>query len=323
MDLGLQPEHQLLAEALERLATRYAQPPSTPAAYHVSPALEADLAETGYLQVCAADGLGPVAGVLVVEALARTPYAVECAATTLIAPLALGRTLRRPLAVHDAADPGPVRFLAPGGALLVVDDAQVRLLEPVAAAEAVDSLFAYPYARPRAGQLEAATPLAGATPAAVRLWRRIGLCAEATGAMRSALELTARYVTDRRQFGQPIGSFQAVQHRLAECACLVDGAQLMTFKAAATADETDALLALNFVQRALGQLVDETNQLHGAIGLTLEYPLHYWSYRMRALQGELGGAARQAALAGALIWPGGANENHDGAASNGARGANG
>lgn len=320
MDLGLSADDRLLAEALDRLVVAYRDPPLKAATFHPSTALEADLAEAGYLQVSEEEGLGPVAGVLVVEALARTPYAIEAAGRALIAPLALGRTSPRPLAVFDAADPRPARFLASASALLVVSDEDVRLLDAVDAAEQVQTRFAYPYGRADTQLLAAARPLAGVAPAAVRLWRRIGLCAEAVGAMRSALELTARYVADRSQFGRPIGSFQAVQHRLAECACLVEGGWLMTLKAAATAQETDALLALAFVQRALGQLVDETNQLHGAIGLTLEYPLHYWSYRMRAVQGELGGAARQAELAGDRLWRHVKSQERDDAASAPGRG---
>jgi alkylation response protein AidB-like acyl-CoA dehydrogenase len=300
MDFALSEDERLLSEALEKLAADHATPPPEPAAYHRSPALEAAIGEAGYLEVC--EALGPVGAVLAVEALARTPFAVEAAGRALVAPMALGQTLSAPLAIHDAADPAPVRFLAPGAALLVVRDENVGLVDEVREASAVQSLFAYPYGAAGADLLDAARPLPGVSPEGVRLWRRVGISAEAVGAMRAALRLTAGYVADRKQFGRPIGSYQAVQHRLAECACLVDGAWLMTLKAAASGDEADALLTLAFVQRALGRLVEETNQLHGAIGLTLEYPLHYWSYRMRALQGELGGSARQAALAATRLW---------------------
>jgi hypothetical protein len=53
----------------------------------------------------------------------------------------------------------------------------------------------------------------------------------------------------------------------------------------------------------LVRLVTETHQFHGAIGLTLEYPLHFWTYRLKALQGELGGPTAQALAAADQMFP--------------------
>src|SRR3546814_19739634 len=47
-------------------------------------------------------------------------------------------------------------------------------------------------------------------------WRPIGLCADASGAMQAAVDFTVGHVTERRQFGRPLGPFQAIQHRLSE-----------------------------------------------------------------------------------------------------------
>ncbi len=298
MDLGLSAEERLLAEAPDRLVADYAQPPADAGPFHASPSLEAALVDAGYLDVV--EALGGVAGVLVVEAVARTRFAVEIAASVLIAPR-LGRPSQRPLAVAEAGQAGTVRFLATGGGLLLVGDGEVSRVERMDKVAEVSTPMAYPYGRPIAPAAGAAALDVAADD--VRLWMRIGLCAEAVGAMRAALDLTVRYVAERRQFGRAIGAFQAVQHRLAECACLVDGARLLTLKAAHSGADADAGLAASFTLSALAPLVAGTNQLHGAIGLTMEYPLHYWSYRMRALQGELGGAAAQAALASRLLWP--------------------
>jgi alkylation response protein AidB-like acyl-CoA dehydrogenase len=62
----------------------------------------------------------------------------------------------------------------------------------------------------------------------------------------------------------------------------------MLYRAATDSDDPGAVaLTARYVRHAVRQLIYETNQLHGAIGLTLEYPLHLWSYRLRWLQGEL------------------------------------
>ena len=65
---------------------------------------------------------------------------------------------------------------------------------------------------------------------------------------------------------------------------------------------TDAALAATYAQDAAVRVVYETHQFHGAIGLTLEYPLHYWTNRLRRLQGELGGASQQGSRAAQALW---------------------
>ena len=64
----------------------------------------------------------------------------------------------------------------------------------------------------------------------------------------------------------------------------------------------DAALAATYAQDAAVRVVYETHQFHGAIGLTLEYPLHYWTNRLRRLQGELGGASQQGSRAAQALW---------------------
>jgi alkylation response protein AidB-like acyl-CoA dehydrogenase len=126
-----------------------------------------------------------------------------------------------------------------------------------------------------------------------RGWRCIAVCAEAIAAMQAALDLTVEHVCARVQFGRPIGSLQAVQHRLAECSVLLHGARLLLYRAAVDGicfAETAAIATHEAVKRVLY----ETSQFHGAIGLTLEYPLHLWSYRLRVLQFELAGAVQTA-----------------------------
>ena len=77
---------------------------------------------------------------------------------------------------------------------------------------------------------------------------------------------------------------------------------MLTREAAAGRSPESAALAAAYAQEAAAKIVRETHQFHGAIGLTLEYPLHYWTYRLRMLQGELGGPGEQAFEASHLVW---------------------
>jgi alkylation response protein AidB-like acyl-CoA dehydrogenase len=98
------------------------------------------------------------------------------------------------------------------------------------------------------------------------------------------------HVRERAQFGRPLGSFQGIQHRLAEDAVWIEGAQLLTLRAADSRDPADAALALGHLQSHATRIGYDLHQFMGAMGLTLEHPLHRWTYRARALRAEMGGA---------------------------------
>jgi hypothetical protein len=92
-----------------------------------------------------------------------------------------------------------------------------------------------------------------------------------------------RYLTQREQFGRPIGSFQAVQHRLADCAVQIEGARWLAYEAAAQgAPAEGAACAAGFALAVAGRVHRETHQLSGAIGYTTEHDLHVWSLRLLA-----------------------------------------
>ena len=119
---------------------------------------------------------------------------------------------------------------------------------------------------------------------------RLGLAAETVGCMDAALAETVAYLKQRRQFGQTIASFQAVQHRLAECAIQVEASRWLTREAAFVASGSEAIAgAAAFALDAAGHVFAETHQLSGAIGFTREHDLHVWSMRLHALRQELGG----------------------------------
>jgi len=126
--------------------------------------------------------------------------------------------------------------------------------------------------------------------------------AEAAGCMQAALDVVLDHVKTRVAFGKPLGAQQAVQHRLAMAAETVHSTKWLAFHAAYTDDETDCATACAFAQDRIPQFTYDLHQFSGAMGLTLEYPLHHWSYRLRALLGELGGSSAQARAAAQAAW---------------------
>ncbi|MEV6699906.1 acyl-CoA dehydrogenase family protein [Streptomyces sp. NPDC051453] len=115
------------------------------------------------------------------------------------------------------------------------------------------------------------------------------LAAEAVGAAERALERTVEHVRGREQFGRPIGSFQAVKHRLADVYVQVQAARSAAYYAAwsagAGSGERTGGLALAQALEALRTAASEAVQLHGGIGFTWEHDAHL--YLKRATGDEL------------------------------------
>ncbi|MFJ3056304.1 acyl-CoA dehydrogenase family protein [Herbaspirillum sp. NPDC087042] len=141
--------------------------------------------------------------------------------------------------------------------------------------------------------------LGQAGDAAALLERVIGrgilaLCAEALGAMEVAKTATLDYLRTRKQFGLPIGSFQALQHRMADLLLEVEQARSAVINAAAAleADRVTrerALSAAKFSIGRIGALVaEESIQLHGGIGMTWELPLSHYAKRLVMIDHQLG-----------------------------------
>jgi alkylation response protein AidB-like acyl-CoA dehydrogenase len=164
------------------------------------------------------------------------------------------------------------------------------------------TIFAYPYGRLVSVDQPGVTVLTGRAPAELRNAWRLGLTYEMLGAMRAALQLTVDHVKQRQQFKRPIGSFQAVQHRLSENVVHIESVSLLAARAAWSGETADIALAAAHAQKTAAQLIYDCHQFHGAMGLTLEYVLHHWTYRLKVLAGELGGASAQARAAAATIW---------------------
>src|SRR5439155_4428339 len=111
--------------------------------------------------------------------------------------------------------------------------------------------------------------------AALRSWWRVALAAELYGTMSAALEITVAYVKRRRQFGRAIGSFQALQHRLAMCTVLVEGTRWLAFGGASQDLPTEsAAVAAAYAAEAANQICGEMHQQSGAMGFTRGPRLH-------------------------------------------------
>ncbi|MFC6063568.1 acyl-CoA dehydrogenase family protein [Streptomyces ochraceiscleroticus] len=109
------------------------------------------------------------------------------------------------------------------------------------------------------------------------------LAAEQVGAAQRCLELTVAYAKDRVQFGRPIGSFQAVKHRLADAYVLVESARSAALGAAFAAGTPEAsraaAVAKSVCSEAFSAVAGEMIQLHGGIGITWEHDAHRYFKR--------------------------------------------
>jgi len=120
--------------------------------------------------------------------------------------------------------------------------------------------------------------------------------AEMLGAARRCLDMSVEYAKVREQFGQPIGSFQAIRHRCAEMLLEVENAHAAVYYAAwaLTAGAEDAAIASSickaYVSEAARKVCGDAIQVHGGIGFTWEYNLHLYMKRAKALEPLYGDA---------------------------------
>jgi pimeloyl-CoA dehydrogenase small subunit len=137
------------------------------------------------------------------------------------------------------------------------------------------------------------------------------VCAEAVGAMAAAHEETVEYLKVRKQFGVPIGSFQALQHRAVEMLVMVEQARSMALFATMMSDEPDtaersrslsaAKVQIGRSSRFVGQ---QGVQLHGGIGMTEECKIGHYLRRLSVIEIQFGSTEHhltQLAHAGGLI----------------------
>ncbi|WP_369270407.1 acyl-CoA dehydrogenase family protein [Streptomyces sp. R11] len=133
---------------------------------------------------------------------------------------------------------------------------------------------------------------------------RLTTAAQALGVGLALLDRTVGYVKQRTQFGAPIGSFQAVKHRLADARIGLEFARPLLFGAALTMAPADIAAAKVTACEAAYAAARTALQLHGAIGYTAEYDLSLWLTKARALRTAWGSPdlCRAEVLSGDRRW---------------------
>jgi alkylation response protein AidB-like acyl-CoA dehydrogenase len=272
----------------------------------------AQLGQAGVFNLCLAEeaggvGLGLAEAALVFEELGRALVPGPLVASHLAAGLVDGADdgstvvglVERPRVGPGApvAVPAVIEWLDDLDVLLVLSDGGVASVDP-------RSLDATPLRRPMdpltpvwtLPQLPAGTPVAG--PDIAAWWRRDGAVLTAAlqvGSATWATELAVDYAKQRRQFGRPIGGFQAVKHLCADMAVRAELARCAVHAAAVTVDQPDVGDA-SVAAAGAKLLADEaaiTNgrsciQVHGGMGFTWEVPAHLAYKRARVLATQFG-----------------------------------
>lgn len=121
-------------------------------------------------------------------------------------------------------------------------------------------------------------------------------CVEMAGVLRRALEVTRDYVKERMQFGRTIGSFQSVQHRLADMYTMVEGGRLAAYQAIwkleeGASAEREISIAKTWLSMKGQDVLVGAHQLHGGMGLDVDYPLQFCFRRFKSMQLNLGPAS--------------------------------
>lgn len=327
MDFSLSEEQTMLLDSCARLVrerckfeTRRAQAREDA---RVAPPLWPQLTELGLTALVVPEsagglGAGIVDGVLVAQELGKgwllEPF-VDCAlaaATTLartpqssmrdaaLAALAAGQKIvvaLRGAQVKDGALSGHAAHANHAHAFLaLVDDKLLLALANNYSRRAwrqFDGIPAAEVSCPAASVMTLATgtAAAGAWTAGHDV-ARVGRIAEGVGLARTILDATTDYLKTRKQFGQPIGRFQALAHRMSDLFVLYEQANSLMLAAAMRIDSLDGARTLDAAQvmahRAFRTIGQQAIQLHGGIGMTDEYAVSHYVKRLLAIEIELG-----------------------------------
>jgi hypothetical protein len=303
MDLSLSDDQVAILHALDSLAKPYEAVSLHETGFAlIDPALDREIAQGGFLDVGFDPDLGISTAAIVAERLARLPQASEVSLSAIVRPL-LGEDIKGPLCfVREGRNDRLLRFLKDGATVIMVGDYCVSSF--VATAQQVhaepEALYGYPMGTLLSAPTERTAH--NASPDTLRTHWRIALAAEAAGLLAAALSSIATYTSERQQFGRPLASFQGMRHRLAEAQVRTNGVYWLAMKAAATLDPADAALAAFHAQESARVVVYDFHQFIGAMGMTLEHPMHLWTYRLKALIGEIGGRGGNALAAAEALW---------------------
>lgn len=299
MDLMLNEDQLAVQDAIESIALDFM---ASPVDFHgfalVSQELDDVLTANGFFDIAQIPELGPLTAAVAIERLARLPFTAETALSMLIRHV-IGEDTPRPIAVVENGRPG--RFVAQAKTVVVIEGEKVGICSPQASqVESLpESLYAYPMAKLKGGDIHW---LDAEKAESIKTWIRIALANEMAGLLKGAIDSTVEYLSVRKQFGRPLGAFQALRHRLSECTVLAGGVKWLALKAAWSGDAGDAALAAFHAQDSATRVIYDVHQMSGAMGMTLEMDLHLWTYRMKALLSELGGRGGQAKAVGQYVF---------------------
>ncbi|MFD6492128.1 acyl-CoA dehydrogenase family protein [Streptomyces sp. NPDC060188] len=283
-------------------------------------ALWSRLAEAGVFALAvpeAHEGVGPLPVELVVAFVELGRHAVPGPVVETVAAAALLSAL------GERGGSGPAKRLLPGlasggsvatlasdgGYALDADAATVLLaaegeslyLAPGHGPVSASADLARRLSRPRTGgELLARGPEVTRAVRRAVTWARLATAAQALGVGLALLDRTVAYVGQRTQFGVPVGSFQAVKHRLADARIALEFARPLLFGAALSMTPADVAAAKVTAVEAAYATARTALQLHGAIGYTAEYDLSLWLTKARPLRAAWGTPAecRAQVLAG-------------------------
>jgi alkylation response protein AidB-like acyl-CoA dehydrogenase len=287
-----------------------------------------ELSELGWPGIAVAEdnggqGLGRIELSILCEelgrALAPVPFLPSVLAATLIEHAGSAEQRERWLpglasgelkgALGSAVDgsAGLVVGAADADVIVLVDDESGRVLTPEQAdVTEIASIDPTRSAARVSGAEDAGEPLTGDVPAGVDR-ALVAVSSELVGVCERALEMTVAYVKDRKQFGVPIGSYQAVSHRCAQMLLDTEKARSTAANAAWAADADPVLLAEAAAMAKAAssdagrEVTASAIQAHGGIGFTWEADVH-WLYKRAQIDAALlGGAKHHRARLAAIL----------------------
>jgi alkylation response protein AidB-like acyl-CoA dehydrogenase len=149
----------------------------------------------------------------------------------------------------------------------------------------------------------------GGWPCVSRVMARaaVGRCAGMVGGAQQVLEITLNYAKERTAFGHPIGAFQSIQHRLADMLVDVEGSRFATYQAAWRLNEglpaaREVTIAKAWVNQACRRVMHSAHQIHGAIGFTEDYILHFYTKMARADEFSFGDVSFHLDRLASYLW---------------------
>jgi alkylation response protein AidB-like acyl-CoA dehydrogenase len=293
MDFSLTDDQQLLRETARKLLEREC-PPALVRAHIDDPSAYEPLWR--HLSEYTALGAGPCADAcLFLEETGYVAAPGPFLATMFYASLAEddGDTTGTVALVGDPTHPyvleaervERVAVVLPGPALAIVDAPSITFVPTVDTSRRLFTIDATSID---------ALPLAAGTLDAWRDRAHALLAAEMVGTARRIFDMTLSYAKERRQFDVPIGSFQAIQHKLADMSLVLERATAAVHYAAMTVDaaDDDRAKACHVAKAAAGEaarrILKDGIQIHGGIGYTWEHDLHLFLRRATADEYLLG-----------------------------------